>query len=161
MTGFRNGKAYFMAFRKRAQEVAGDQVLDQLRVLTLAGLQGVTDLTPVDKGRLRGAWDVEIDGSGEVIADGRSLGRLALVDVGPGESLEPVGGVHFTGATLTPLPESARQVRSGHVEGSNVDTMRSMVEMIELHRTFDAVYALVREHHSLDERVIQQVGSSN
>jgi len=59
MTGFRNGKAYFMAFRKQAQKAMEEQVLDQLRVLTLAGLQGVTDLTPVDTGRLRGAWDVE------------------------------------------------------------------------------------------------------
>jgi hypothetical protein len=59
MTGFRNGKTYFMAFRKQAQKAMEEQVLDQLRVLTLAGLQGVTDLTPVDTGRLRGAWDVE------------------------------------------------------------------------------------------------------
>jgi flagellar basal-body rod protein FlgF len=107
-----------------------------------------------------GALRVEVDETGRVLADGRTIGRLALVEAATGGRLDPYGGVHFRAEAVVAVPEADRSVRSGYVEGSNVEPVRSMVEMISLHRTFDAVYAMIREHHGLDQRVIRSVGAS-
>lgn len=57
---FRNSTSFYRSFRGRLKGVAAELISDGMRVLALDALTGVVTLTPVDTGRLRGAWDVEI-----------------------------------------------------------------------------------------------------
>lgn len=59
---FPNAPRYFRALRLRVKGVTEQQLRDGVVALALEGLTGVSELTPVDTGRLRGAWDVEIGG---------------------------------------------------------------------------------------------------
>jgi flagellar basal-body rod protein FlgF len=70
------------------------------------------------------------------IAEPESLGDLAKV----GENLfRPL-------AKVGPLPEGLRTVAQGMLEGSGVNPVREMVEMIETTRAFEANVNMIRHH---------------
>lgn len=79
---------------------------------------------------------VEIDATGMVKVNGRTVQRLRLERVANGADLEHEGGTQFVpDATRTAIPPEKRNVRQGFVEESNVNSMSAMTAMIEvLHR---------------------------
>ena len=79
---------------------------------------------------------VEIDATGMVKVNGRTVQRLRLERVANGADLEHEGGTQFVpDATRTAIPPEQRKVRQGFVEESNVNSMSAMTDMIEvLHR---------------------------
>lgn len=79
---------------------------------------------------------VEIDATGMVKVNGRTVQRLRLERVANGTDLEHEGGTQFVpDATRTAIPPEKRNVRQGFVEESNVNSMSAMTAMIEvLHR---------------------------
>ena len=79
---------------------------------------------------------VEIDATGMISVNGRTVQRLRMERVANGADLEHEGGTQFVpDATRTAIPPEARNVRQGFVEESNVNSMSAMTEMIEvLHR---------------------------
>lgn len=106
----------------------------------LLGEQG-----PITLGRGR----VEIDERGIVREDGREIARLRLESVPAGENLAHAGGgLFFPSPARGELPEGERVVRQGFLEGSNVNAIDSMVEMITVQRAYTAVQRTIT---TLDE----------
>jgi flagellar basal body rod protein FlgG len=79
---------------------------------------------------------IEIDATGMVKVNGRTVQRLRVETVANGADLEHEGGTQFVpDATRTAIPPEQRNVRQGFVEESNVNSMSAMTDMIEvLHR---------------------------
>lgn len=81
-----------------------------------------------------------IGSDGTVTVDGQSVGRLKLVDFADPSKLEHMGDALLKApADLAPQPMSAEDtiVAQGHVEGSNVNPVDTLVAMIEAQRAFE------------------------
>jgi flagellar basal body rod protein FlgG len=96
-------------------------------------LQGA-DAVPV------GAKEITIDPQGRLKADGKDIGRLRIETVPPGSKLQHEGGSLFsTTAARTEADWDKTKVRQGAIEGSNVSSLESMVDMIAVQRAYGAV----------------------
>jgi flagellar basal-body rod protein FlgG len=88
--------------------------------------------TPEDK--------IAIAGDGTVTADGRRVGKLALVTVRSPQALTPIGDNAFqVSAASGPAGAAPRATKltQGALESSNVDMATAMVSMIESQRAFE------------------------
>ena len=85
---------------------------------------------------------------GSVSAGGVAVGRIKLVDAAPG-TLAKRGDGLFGGEVLDADP--AVRVRSGALEGSNVQTAASLAELLEQSRGFETSAKLMRMARDIDE----------
>ncbi len=82
---------------------------------------------------------VEIDPDGMVKVNGKPLLRLRLESVADGTKLQHEGGTQFVpDASRKAIPPEDRKIMQGYVEGSNVNTMFAMTQMIDVLREFTA-----------------------
>lgn len=77
---------------------------------------------------------IEIDAGGQVMADGKVMGRLRVVRPAQGVTLEHAGDTLFTASATTRVGNDERLVRQGAREGSNVQPLDAMVDMINIQR---------------------------
>ena len=81
-----------------------------------------------------------IASDGTVTVDGQAVGRLKLVDFADPSRLEHMGDSLLKApADLAPQPVSTEEtiVAQGHIEGSNVNPVDTLVAMIEAQRAFE------------------------
>lgn len=105
-------------------------------LVTAGGLQVQGSGGPVQAG----GGLLTVDNDGTVLVDGQERGRLRIVDFVVPNSLEPRGD-----GGLRALPDHAPEevpagriaVLQGHLEGSNVDAVRTLVDMIAAQRAFE------------------------
>ena len=57
-----------------------------------------------------------------------------------------------------PNPIASAQLKSGYIEGSNVNTMEAMVEMIQVGRQFEVQMRLLQSAESNDRSAAQLLG---
>lgn len=83
---------------------------------------------------------IAIDGQGRVRADGKDIGRFRIENVAAGANLQHEGdGLFSTTAARTEADMTKTKVRQGAIEGSNVSSLESMVDMIAVQRAYGAV----------------------
>lgn len=83
---------------------------------------------------------VQIDAAGTVTVDDRVSARLRVERVPRNVPLTHEGGTHFLpDPARSPVPPADRGVRQGALEDSNVNTMTSMVDLIEIQRAYASV----------------------
>lgn len=110
-------------------------------------------------GTIRGdGGDVEIAADGSVTVGGEGRGRIAVVDVDPA-ALEKRGGTRFV--ALGEVVEAEGVVAQGRLEGSNVDPVSSLVELIALQRYYEAFQQTARATDGMDQQLASRVGRKN
>lgn len=114
----------------------------------VSGDGGTIQLDPAETVSVGHDGTVSGSKSGEV-------GRLALVRL---VSAQPVGGTRWSGAGQ-PIEPGEATVVQGALEGSNVDAMRAMVEMIEASRFFEAQQKVVQSADAAHQR-LNRIGGS-
>ena len=103
---------------------------------------------------------VEISDQGEVMVDGELVDTLRVVDFGDTSKLHKVGDTFFSadpgsdGQTL----DDSFEIAQGFVEGSNVDAVRTMTEMIETIRVFEAYQKIIRSADDTTAKTVSEVG---
>ncbi len=105
--------------------------------------------------------NVTISQAGDVYEGGNQLGRLSVVDFGNPDDLQKVGNSYYTlKATAYSTPAAAKEVRihQGYVEGSNVNVVEEMTDMITANRVFEATQQAIKAHDQMDDKLINQVG---
>lgn len=96
-----------------------------------------------------------VSAEGEVTQGGQVLGRLSLYDVGNGGGLSPLGdGLYTPNDASGPVYEVGAKVLSGTVEGSNVETVGTMVKMIRLERDHQSLMKVIQAYREADEGLI-------
>jgi len=82
---------------------------------------------------------VSVTDSGELLVDGVNAGKLKLVDF---EDLQTVKsndhGYYAPESGVDPIPLESGKIMQGYLEGSNVNPIREMIQMIELNRSYEA-----------------------
>lgn len=83
------------------------------------------------------AGEITIDETGNVRAKNQLIGTLRVVSFENPEGLQRADGATFDAGGMEPEDVIDSRVRQGFVEGSNVDPIREMTEMISLFRLFE------------------------
>lgn len=91
-----------------------------------------------EKGPIKAAGkNVEIDRSGWVVVDQVRVDRLRVESPAAGAVLQHEGGMHFIpDAGRANVAYEARDIRQGQLEGSNTNTLTSLVDLITIQRHF-------------------------
>lgn len=96
-----------------------------------------------------GARQVSVDPAGRVVADGRPVAQLRLEQ----PAGAPITLAHEAAGHVAPsaarTPAARAMVRQGMIEGSNVNALDAMVEMISVQRA----YAMIGQAHTAREAV--------
>jgi flagellar basal-body rod protein FlgG len=106
---------------------------------------------------------VEIGDQGEVFVDGDSVAMIRVVDFPEPYNLVKTGDTLFMpapGIQSQPVEEGDSQVAQGYVEASNVDAIRTMTEMIETLRVFEAYQRMIRTADEATAKTVNEVGRS-
>ena len=142
-----NGTAYTRdgAFKVSAQgqltTAAGDAVIGERGVISLAG-----------------AGPVTISPDGTVTSGGAVVGRLAVVDFAPGTGIESLGGNYLGAPARSEGPARDVKLRQGMLEGSNVNPVSSVVELITAQREAEAMrHALTMFNSEMDKTASQDL----
>jgi flagellar basal-body rod protein FlgG len=102
---------------------------------------------------------VDINAKGEVAVDGNSAGTINIVDFPKPYNLTKAAGAMFTPVDPQASPQTASGVvRQGFLEGSNVETISEMVQMIETSRYFDACQRVVRSYDDIAAKATSDLG---
>lgn len=102
---------------------------------------------------------IEISQRGEITVNGSLVGQLRIERAVDQSELRREGaGLWVPPIDGEPVPDTEVQVRQGHVEGSNVDPVSALVEMIEIQRAYSAVQRSMLTNDGVMEAITSQIG---
>jgi flagellar basal-body rod protein FlgF len=105
--------------------------------------------------------NININEDGQVFSDGNEIDTLKLVDFNDYKLLKKEGDGLFTDASGdgANMKESVGLlVQQGYVEGSNVNSVKMMVEMITMLRSYEANQKVIKTHDELLGKSVNEVG---
>ncbi|MEZ6038057.1 MAG: flagellar hook basal-body protein [Planctomycetota bacterium] len=88
---------------------------------------------------------------------GRTWGPLAMVELPDPEALTPVGKSLFIDPKKQTGRQSAAGLQQGYLEGSNVDSLQELVDMITVERSFSATQKALSGINRLQENLITNI----
>jgi flagellar basal body rod protein FlgG len=104
--------------------------------------------------------DLEIRRDGQILRDGVVVGALQLFRANDRASLRSAGGALLSAGSGEHAVEAGTgRVRSGFLEGSNVEPARDVVELVALTRQFESLARVTQGYDELLGRAIQQLGA--
>lgn len=113
----------------------------------------------------QGTRNIHVNSEGAVFADGGEVGRLDIVSVEDLTALEKVGGNLYrlrSGSTVGEVDprETGSMVNQGYLEAANVNAVTEMVNMIEVHRNFEAQQKMMQSSDAVDRELNSKVGKA-
>lgn len=110
------------------------------------------------QGPIAGPGPLKIGPDGQVLADGRPIGRLQIVTFPAGTEFARVGGTYLAPPAGTAVQQVASpSLLPGYLEGSNVDLTTTMTDLIAASRSYEAAQrALVTQDDALG-RLISEI----
>lgn len=106
---------------------------------------------------------VEISARGEIYVDGEAVDFLKLVDFDQPQELTKTGNTLFAapeGNAGNAVEEGQVQIAQGFLEGANVDAIRTMTEVIETMRVFEAYQRIIRSVDETTAKSVNEVGKN-
>jgi flagellar basal-body rod protein FlgF len=94
-----------------------------------------------------------VGSDGSITQDGTVVARLAVVDVAA-DRLTAVGDTHMRAAPADMQPMAAPRVMGGALEGSNVNPVRGLVELMLLTKDFQTNEKVMGEYRKLDQKLL-------
>lgn len=102
---------------------------------------------------------VEIDTKGSVLVDGTEAGTISLLDFNKPYALTKVGSALFVSADPQATPQASKaQIQQGYLEGSNVESISEMVQMIETNRYFEACSKVIKGFDDIAAKAAGELG---
>lgn len=94
-----------------------------------------------------------VGSDGTISQDGTTIARLSIVNV-PTERLEAVGDTHMRAAPADMQRAPDATVQGGALEGSNVNPVRGLVELVQLTQEFQTNQKVMGEYRRLDQKLL-------
>ncbi len=104
--------------------------------------------------------NVTVSERGEIYDGQKLLGRLAVVDVQDKDAFEKVGNSLFqlkANSKETLKPADDCKVMQGFLEGSNVNIVEEMTNMIQASRAFETNQQAIKAFDQMDEKLVRDV----
>ncbi len=101
-----------------------------------------------------------IDEDGKVMQDGQEIDILRIADFNKPYRMTRMGDNYYR--PIQPnnpvVYSDGFMIKQGYLEGSNVDSIKSMVDMISSQRTYDFLSKAIQSEDALLEKTVNQVG---
>ena len=102
---------------------------------------------------------VEIDAKGGVMVDGTQSGTISVVDFEKPYNMTKIGSALFVAADPQTTPQTGKaQIQQGHIEGSNVESISEMVQLIETNRYFEACSKVIKGFDDIAAKAANDLG---
>jgi flagellar basal-body rod protein FlgG len=102
---------------------------------------------------------VEIDAKGSVKVDDTVAGVISVMDFEKPYSLTKIGNALFVQGDSQPPPQTGKaQILQGHLEGSNVESISEMVQLIETNRFFEACSKVIKGFDDIAAKAANDIG---
>lgn len=102
---------------------------------------------------------VTISENGYIYCDGEYVDRLKLTDVENTESLRKIGDNIYSSTDETVLTQFNGSIMQNYLEGSNVNIVEEMVEIISLSRVYEANAKMIETEDSILQKAVSQIGN--
>ena len=101
---------------------------------------------------------VTISADGTLSANGAIAGKLKLVQFSPTADPQSMGGSYYTAPSTDVVASTESQIRQGVLEGSNVNPIASVIELINAQRTTEGMrHALTMIDSEMDKTAAQDL----
>jgi flagellar basal-body rod protein FlgF len=102
---------------------------------------------------------INIDPDGTIRVDGNIAGKLKIVSfTSPAQLIRGADGQYSDDGRAGLQKGDANRISGGYLEGSNVNAMKEMVEMIDGHRSFEAYQKIIQTMSDLDKLSTSKIG---
>lgn len=106
--------------------------------------------------------EASVASDGTISQNGQPVGRLALVRFDALGVLEKSGdGLYRNVANGRPIDATDAQVRQGMLEGSNVNPLLEITNLIEISRAYERVTKLIENTTELSRRSVERLGRAS
>ncbi len=134
---------------------AGHFTLDQEgQIVTPDGylLQGVGGTITLPPG------EINIQSDGKIIVDGINVDTLQVLDFPDLSRLQKVGENLFDAGGINAIPLENGRIRQGALEGSNVNSISEMVNMVRVMRLYEAAQKVIHTADQMAEKAANDLG---
>ena len=101
--------------------------------------------------------DLTIAGEGTITSNTRPVGQISLVEFEDAYALKKVGNSLYRTDQVA-LPAETTNVVQGMIEGSNVNPIEEMTNMINIMRSYQAVSKSMDDYQDLRKQAINRLG---
>lgn len=101
---------------------------------------------------------LHISEAGEIFVEGNRIDKLQLVDFSNPETLDKLAGGIYEAKDGTNITEFRGTVIQGFVEGSNVNSIDEMVNMINVMRSYESGQKVITTYDTTLEKAVNEVG---
>jgi flagellar basal-body rod protein FlgG len=130
---------------KKLQGYGGDLVIPKE---FLVSKEGTTDFKSVE---------IKITENGHVFANNKDIGTIIIAKPQDNNTIQRISNQHFIAkwmADVEPVDPDKVVIKQGWIEGSNVNVVKEMVELIELQRMFEAGSKVIATNDSTLDKSI-------
>ncbi|MEO1329955.1 MAG: flagellar hook-basal body complex protein [Pseudomonadota bacterium] len=103
---------------------------------------------------------ITVSPDGAVSADGQLIAQIGVFDA-PASALRRDTGTLLTAAADVIQPVAAPRIAQGYLEGSNVNPIVTLTQMIEVQRAYEMGSQLMSQQSDLQKQMIDRLGSQN
>ncbi|HEY1095662.1 MAG TPA: flagellar basal-body rod protein FlgF [Alphaproteobacteria bacterium] len=107
-----------------------------------------------------GETSIRITPDGMISGKQGQIGELGIVSFQDPQSLQPVGDNMFTGGG-GPLPDTTTRIQQGALEGSNVNPILEMTDMMTVQRNYQSVARMLQTDHDRQRDAIRKLATTN
>ena len=95
----------------------------------------------------------------EFIQNGQPVGRLSVVRFDTLAALEKGGdGLYRNASNAAPVDANDVQLRQGMLEGSNVNPILEITNLIEISRSYERISKMIENNNDLSRRSVERLG---
>lgn len=103
-----------------------------------------------------------VGGDGTISQNGLPVGRLTVVRFDNLGVLQKGGdGLYRNVANATPVEAADARIRQGMLEGSNVNPLIEITNLIEIQRSYERVTRLIENANDLSRRAVERLGRTS
>lgn len=100
-----------------------------------------------------------VSADGIISQDGERIGRLTAVRFeAPGVLSKDGDGLFFNSSNETPVAAEDARIRQGMVEGSNVQPIVEITNLIEISRAYERMARMIEQTNDLSRRSVERLG---
>lgn len=104
----------------------------------------------------KGATDIKVASDGQVSSSEGVSGKIGMVEFDNVQELRPTGD-GFYATEAAPQAATKTNARQNMIEGSNVQGVLEMTNLIEITRTYQSVQRMLQSEHDRQRNVIQKL----
>lgn len=124
---------------------------------TQGGLPVLGDGGPIILDTAKGEPSVGADGT--ITQAGQTVGRLSVVRFDTLAALEKGGdGLYRNASNATAVDATDARVKQGMLEGSNVNSIVEITNLIEIQRAYESISRMIEQNNDLSRRSVERLG---